>query len=218
MQNFVVFFSVAGAIFLAELGDKTQLFIMSLASKEKPIKVLVGMAISIILLNVMAVYLGVALSAFISPELVGLISGFAFLIFAYLSLSDEGEGIERKRAGKYVILSIAVMFFMAELGDKTQLSVIALSAKAPENRIAIFGGAILGMILADGIGVILGAKVGKRIPQKAFSIAAFILFSLFGTVSVGESIDLLLPGKAVIPTVVIMIIYLAIVFAGRRKA
>ncbi len=217
MQGALVFLSVAATIFTAELGDKTQLFIMGLASKEKPMKVIAGMAISIILLNIMAVYLGVALSDFISPEIIGLISGFAFLIFAYLSLSDETEMGERKKVGKYAIISIALMFFMAELGDKTQLSVIALSARDPANRFAIFGGAAVGMLLADGIGVMLGLKLGKRIPQKVFSRVAFILFAVFGTVSVGESIDLLLPGRAVLPTVVIAIIYLALVFAGRRK-
>ena len=75
----------------------------------------------------------------------------------------------------------------------------------------------LGFRNFDGIGVILGAKFGKRIPQKVFSRAAFVLFMVFGVASVGESIDLLMPGKAVLPTAVISVIYLILVFAGRRK-
>ena len=217
MKGIVVFLSVAATIFTAELGDKTQLFVMGLSSKQKPMKVIVGMGLSIILLNIVAVYLGVELSDFISSELIGLISGFAFLIFAYLSLYSENEREKERNVGKYIIVSIALMFFMAELGDKTQLSVIALSARDPENRLAIFGGALVGMLLADGIGVILGAKFGKRIPQKVFSKAAFVLFTVFGVASVGESIDLLMPGKAVLPTAVISVIYLILVFAGRRK-
>ncbi len=218
MTGVVAFLGVAAAIFAAELGDKTQLFVMGLSAKGKPGKDVLGMSISIILLNIIAVFLGVALSDLINPGLIKLAAGFAFLIFAYLSLSDEAEAGEEKKVGKFVILSIATMFFLAELGDKTQLSVIALSAREPQIKLWIFSGATVGMLLADGVGVLLGAKIGRKIPKKIFSRIAFMLFLVFGIASVGESIDLLFPGRAIIPTVIIALVYIIIIFLGRKPA
>lgn len=217
MQAFVTLFSIAIAIFAAELGDKTQLFVMGLAAKEKTRDVVLGMSIAILLLNLMAVYLGVMLSDFVSSEIICLVSGFGFLVFAYLSLFSDVEERKREKVRRFAILSIAMMFFMAELGDKTQLSVIALAAQKPQMRIWIFLGAIAGMLLADGVGIILGLKLGKRLPEKLFKRAAFAIFAIFGIMSIGESMDLIVPGRALLPTLVIAVIYLLLVFLGRRK-
>lgn len=217
MQAFVTFLSMAIAIFTAELGDKTQLFVMGLAAKEKPRNVFCGMSIAILILNLMAVYLGVMLSNFVMPELIRLISGFAFLIFAYFSLSAVKEEEKMGKVRRFAVISIAALFFMAELGDKTQLSVIALAAQNPQMKMWIFLGAIAGMMLADGIGITLGLKLGKKLPETFFQRAAFVIFALFGIVSIGESIDLITPGRALIPTFVIAVIYLLFVFLGRRK-
>ncbi len=217
MQSFVTFLSMAIAIFTAELGDKTQLFVMGLAAKEKMRNVFWGMSIAILILNLMAVYLGVMLSNFVRPELIRLVSGFAFLIFAYLSLSATKEEEKTGKVRRFAVISIAALFFMAELGDKTQLSVIALAAQNPQMRMWIFLGAMAGMMLADGIGIILGLKLGKKLPETFFQRAAFAIFALFGIVSIGESIDLLMPGRAAIPTLVIAAVYLVLVFFGRRK-
>lgn len=217
MQAFVTLFSIAIAIFAAELGDKTQLFVMGLAAKEKTRDVVLGMSIAILLLNLMAVYLGVMLSDFVSSEIICLVSGFGFLVFAYLSLFSDVEERKREKVRRFAILSIAMMFFMAELGDKTQLSVIALAAQKPQMRIWIFLGSTAGMLLADGVGIILGLKLGKRLPEKLFKRAAFAIFAIFGIMSIGESMDLIVPGRALLPTLVIAVIYLLLVFLGRRK-
>ncbi len=217
MQALVTFLSMTIAIFTAELGDKTQLFVMGLAAKEKPGNVICGMSIAILLLNLMAVYLGVMLSDFVSPELISLVSGFAFLIFAYLSLSRDKGGEMSGKVRRFAVISIAMMFFAAELGDKTQLSVIALAAQKPSMRVWIFLGAMAGMMLADGIGLILGLKLGKKLPEKFFQKGAFVIFTVFGIMSIGESIDLLLPGRALVPTLVIAVIYFLLVFLGRLK-
>ena len=217
MQPVITLFSIAIAIFVAELGDKTQLFVMGLAAKEKAGNVVFGMSIAIVVLNLMAVYLGVMLSDFVSSEFICLISGFAFLIFSYLSLFSGKEEECRGAVRRFVILSIASMFFMAELGDKTQLSVIALAAQKPQMRIWIFLGATAGMLLADGVGLLLGLKLCKKLPEKFFKRAAFAIFAIFGIMSIGESIDLIVPGRALLPTLVIAVIYLLLVFLGRRK-
>ncbi len=217
MQELVAFFSVLLTIFVAELGDKTQFFVMGLAAKEKTRNVVLGMSLAILLLNLMAVYLGVMLSDFVSPELIRLVSGFAFLIFAYLSLADEKSEESSGKVRRFALLSIAMLFFMAELGDKTQLSVIALAAQRPSMKMWIFFGAVLGMLLSDGIGLFVGLKVGKKLPEKLFSRIAFAIFAVFGILSIGESIDLLLPGRAFIPTLIIALVYFLIVFLGIRK-
>lgn len=217
MQEVVAFFGMLVTIFTAELGDKTQLFVMGLAAKEKTRNVVFGMTIAILFLNLMAVYLGVMLSDFVKPELIHLVSGFAFLVFSYLSLTDKKENEEHGKARRFALWGIAFLFFMAELGDKTQLSVIALSAQNPSMKVWIFLGAVSGMLLADGVGLFLGLKIGKKVSENVFGRIAFVIFAVFGIFSIGGSIDLLLPGRAVLPTIIISVIYMLLVFWGIRK-
>ena len=97
---------------------------------------------------------------------------------------------------KIAAIAIGIMFFVAELGDKTQLAAIAFAAENPAFRTSVFIGSCLGMLMADGAGLFIGIVLGKSIPQKVFSRIAFLLFTAFGFHSIYESCIALSPQNA----------------------
>ncbi len=213
--------TIAATIFIAELGDKTQLFVMGLASKEKMSDIVIGVTFATLLLNFVGVYLGVKLSGFMRMEIINLAAGFCFLIFAYLALIDENGKVGVKKSSGIAAISIGAMFFMAELGDKTQLTAIAVAAQNPELRTAVFIGAVIGMLFADGVGLIVGMLLGKKIPQRIFSYLAFFIFCIFGFVSIWNGARILAPTRATVSLSVTIAVYLLLVIVsilpGKRK-
>jgi len=180
------------SVCIAEMGDKTQLFVIGLAAKRKARDVLIGIAIATVLLNAMGVFMGNVISRMFPIEYVGIAAGFFFLIFALLTIGKDEE--EQNAKGKS-ILGICLAFFVAELGDKTQLSSIAFSASDPENVLPIFAGAVCGMLIADGIGILISKMLNKKIPEKFMKIVAYIIFTAFGFKSLFDNFYLFLPDK-----------------------
>ena len=186
------------------MGDKTQLFVMGLATKCRVKDVLFGVGIAVVLLNAMGVFMGNALSKIFPIEYVSCGAGFFFLIFALLTIGKEDE--EKVGKGKSV-LGIATTFFLAELGDKTQLSTIAFSATNPGYAVGVFVGAVLGMMLADSLGIIIAKMLGKQIPEKYMKIAAYLIFTVFGFKTLYDNFYLFIPGKVIYLTFTIAAIY-----------
>lgn len=176
----------AGAVVLAEMGDKTQLLAMAFATKYKASKVMLGVFIATVFNHGLAVAVGNYLTRFDSAQI--WIQGIASLSFLFFGLwtirGDRLEG-EENRTTKYgPVITVTVAFFLAEMGDKTQLATIALSAKFPVSPVGILMGTTTGMLIADAIGIIFGIILCKRIPErkiKLVSAGAFILFGLIGT-------------------------------------
>jgi len=177
-------FSV-GAVTLAEIGDKTQLLAMAFATKYQARKVLWGVFLATIFNHALAVALGHYLTKFQAAEV--WIQGIAALSFVFFGLwtirGDQLDG-EENRTTKYgAVMTVALAFFIAELGDKTQLATIALAAKFPAHPIWILMGTTTGMMIADGLGIIIGVAACKKIPErtiKLVSAGAFIIFGLIG--------------------------------------
>ncbi len=218
----LVAITIAATIFIAELGDKTQLFVMGLASKEKISDIIIGVVAASLVLNFIGVYLGVKISGFMRMEIINLAAGFCFLIFAYLSVMNDEDQKETKKVSGVAAISIGVMFFMAELGDKTQLSAIAFAAQNPTLRTAVFLGAVAGMLLADGVGLAIGLLLGKKISQRVFSYMAFAIFCIFGFLSVWRGASAIAPTRATASLVITAVVYFAIVIISivpkRRKS
>lgn len=202
---------IAAAVFTAELGDKTQLLIIGLASKEKVSDIIIGTSVATIILNAMGVYLGVMISGFVRMEMIDLAAGFFFLVFAYLSLCGDDKAENVKKVSGIAAVSIGAMFFTAELGDKTQLAAMAFAASNPDMKLGVFLGATIGMFLADGAGLVAGVLLGKKLPQNVFSYLAFAVFLVFGAVSIYRSVSVLAPDMAVKTVAGVMTAYLAIV-------
>lgn len=180
----------AGAVVLAEMGDKTQLLAMAFATKYKASKVMIGVFIATIFNHALAVAVGNYITRFDSAQV--WIQGIASLSFIFFGLwtirGDKLDG-EENRITKYgAIATVTVAFFIAEMGDKTQLATIALAAKFPGNPIWVLMGTLTGMMIADAIGIFVGVVMCKRIPErtvKLVSAAAFIVFGFIGSYQVG---------------------------------
>ncbi len=170
-------------IFLAEMGDKSQFLMAAMTAQYRVRDILLGASAAILVLNLLAVVLGEALGAILPTRLVSIASALVFLFFARAALLADGEE-EKGQTGRKKHASVAVFgaYFLAELGDKTQLSAMALAAEERGGALAVLCGATLGLFLSGVIGLLVGAVLGKRLPQALFSRVSAVLFFVCGTV------------------------------------
>lgn len=178
-----------GAVALAELGDKTQLLAMAFAARYKAARVLAGVLIATLLINAMGVAAGSMLARYEALTVwIQSAASLSFIVFGLWSLrgGKPEDGKERKsRLGP--VLTVAVAFFVAELGDKTQLAAVALAAKFPAHPLLVLLGAVAGMTAVNALGVFVGASLCRRIPEKVFRIASAAVFGLFGLLGVWQA-------------------------------
>lgn len=170
-------------IFIAEMGDKTQILAMMFATRYKVSKVLLGIFIGSFLNHGVAVVFGKYIGDKIPTHLLQMIAGVAFILFAIWTLSeddDEDELLEEDHnKNRGAVFTVASAFFIGELGDKTQLTAITLSVDAVFPFIILLG-TVSGMIVTSGIGIFIGAKVGDKIPDVLIKIVSGTVFLIFG--------------------------------------
>ncbi len=181
-STLIAFLFSVGAVTLAEMGDKTQLLAMAFATKYKAAKVLLGVFLATILNHALAVAAGNFITKFSSVEI--WIQGIAALSFVFFGLwtirGDKLEGEENRKTRFGAVMTVAIAFFIAELGDKTQLATIALATRFPENPVGILLGTTTGMLIADAIGIVVGVVMCKRIPERTIKLVSAGVFILFG--------------------------------------
>ncbi|MCR4962859.1 MAG: TMEM165/GDT1 family protein [Firmicutes bacterium] len=173
------------AVVLAEMGDKTQLLAMAFAAKYKALPVMAGVFIATVLNHGVAVAVGSYIASFSRLQIwIQALASLSFIFFGLWTLRGDKLNGEENRSSRFgPVLTVAIAFFIAEMGDKTQLATIALSAKFPVTPLFVLMGTTAGMLIADGVGVIAGVALGKKIPErkvKIISAAAFILFGWIG--------------------------------------
>jgi putative Ca2+/H+ antiporter (TMEM165/GDT1 family) len=198
------FLFAVGAVVLAEMGDKTQLLAMAFAAKYKASKVLIGVFIATVLNHGLAVWVGNLITHLESAQI--WIQGAASLSFIFFGLwtikGDKPDGAENKKTRFGPVLTVAGAFFIAEMGDKTQLATVALATKFPGAPLLVLAGTTLGMLVADGVGIIVGVVMSKRIPEriiKLISAGVFIIFGLIGSFeAMREYLGLGVPAAALI--------------------
>jgi putative Ca2+/H+ antiporter (TMEM165/GDT1 family) len=171
-----------GVVTLAEMGDKTQLLAFLLAARfKKPLPIIVGIFIATILNHGLAGALGTWITSLLSPETLRWVLGFSFLGMAIWTLiPDKIDEEEQPSTASYgVFLTTLITFFLAEMGDKTQIATVALAANysAPFTVVA---GTTLGMLLADVPAVFLGNSFAKRLPLKIIHMVAAVIFAILG--------------------------------------
>jgi putative Ca2+/H+ antiporter (TMEM165/GDT1 family) len=181
MMDTLPLLSTFAVIALAELGDKTQLLAMALATRYKPRDVLVSVFAASALLMLLAVSVGRILYILIPASVVQLIAGALFLLFAFWILYSDKEE-ETLFSGKTPFLAVFGAFILAEIGDKTQLAAVALTVKY-NVLFEVWAGATAGMFAANSIGIVAGSKMGTRLPQKLVKRVAAGLFFIFGAVT-----------------------------------
>lgn len=165
----------------AEMGDKTQLLAMAMAGKYRAKQVLAGVFIATILNHALAVAVGNYLSSFIPINIIKIIAGISFLIFGLWTLRGDKIDDEDNKKSKFgPIATVAIAFFLAEMGDKTQLMTIAISADYHQPLYVLMG-TTTGMMISDGIGIICGAWMCRHIPDIYIKWTAGLIFIFFGT-------------------------------------
>jgi len=179
MQAFWLSFAM---IFLAELGDKSQLLALALATCYSPRTVLWGIFWSTLAVHVFSAGIGWLVGDLLPTDLITFAAGVSFVIFGFWtlrgdSLDDDDEAGECK-TGVNPFWLVFSTFFMAELGDKTMLSTISLATTNP--FIPVWIGSTLGMVVSDGLAVMVGRMMGRNLPEKAVTTGAAIVFFLFG--------------------------------------
>jgi len=157
----VAYLFSAGAVVLAEMGDKTQLLAMAFATKYKASKVMIGVLIATVFNHALAVAVGNYITRFESAQV--WIQGIAALSFIFFGLwtirGDKLEGEENRKTKYGAIVTVAVAFFFAEMGDKTQLASIPLAAKFSVRPVWVLLGTVTGLMIAVAIGHFVGFVV-----------------------------------------------------------
>ena len=170
-----------GVVALAEIGDKTQLLAFILAARfKKPLPIIAGILAAAIINHGLAGALGVWITAAISPEVLRWVLGASFIAMAAWTLiPDKIEDEETQIASKLGVFGATfVTFFLAEMGDKTQIATIAMAAHYA-NPWLVVAGSTLGMLIADVPAVLVGDKMAHKIPLKlVHSIAAGVFVVL----------------------------------------
>jgi Ca2+/H+ antiporter, TMEM165/GDT1 family len=171
-----------GLVFVAELGDKTQLVALGFGARYRLAPVITGVVIAYMATNLLSVVVGGLLGATLPTRAIGLGGGVLFLGFAAWTLwKDDDEDAEAPATGHgSIVLSVATAMFIAELGDKTMLATATLAAQG--NPVLVWVGATIGIILAGMLGVLLGRVFGARLPERATRIGSAVLFAVFGVV------------------------------------
>ncbi len=168
-------------IFIAELGDKTQLVALTLAARYRAGVVLAGVAVATLLVHLLSVGLGGLTARFLPVGWVELLSGLAFVGFGLWTLRgdrlEDDEAAGRRRLASPFML-VAVTFFLAELGDKTMLGTVTLAAR--HAAVPVWLGSSFGMVLSDGLAIWVGQALGRRLPERAISVGAAAIFFAFG--------------------------------------
>lgn len=169
-------------IFVAEMGDKTQILAMAFATKYPVKKVLTGILIGSFLNHGLAVALGSQLTKFIPMDTIQIIAGLAFLVFAFWSLRIEDDDNEEKaKEVKYgAVATVGIAFFIGELGDKTQLTAITLASGADSPLIVLIG-TVAGMVATGSLGIYIGKMLGDRVPEILIKAIASVVFLIFAT-------------------------------------
>jgi putative Ca2+/H+ antiporter (TMEM165/GDT1 family) len=177
-------------VILAEMGDKTQLLAMSFATRYSAYKVIFAIFLATVANFALTVALGQFLTTIVPIDIISLAASLSFIGFGLWTIrGDKLQGGDKKVSRFGVVPTVAVAFFIAEFGDKTQLATISLAVEY-QNAVSVLVGATLGMLIADGIGIIVGIIFCKRIPERTlkwFSAGIFVIFGLVGVYEVLSS-------------------------------
>ena len=179
-----------GVIFVAELGDKSQLMALAFAARYKALPVVVGITLATAVVHAVSVGFGAVVGASIPTRPITIAAGLCFLGFAaWTARGDElsdAEESKADRSSRSAILAASVAFFLAELGDKTMLATITLATK--EGAFGTWAGSTLGMVAADALAIVVGQQLGTRLPERAIKIGATLGFVVFGVLLLVEGL------------------------------
>ena len=181
------FFISTAIVALAEMGDKTQLLALVLAARfRKPWPIVLGILVATLVNHGLAGAVGAWVTTFLGPQVLRWILGASFIAMAIWMLIpgklDEGEADGSPRWG--VFGTTVVAFFLAEMGDKTQIATVMLAARYPEYLVWVVAGTTFGMMLANAPVVWLGERITRRVPIRAVHVVSAVIFLVLGLLAI----------------------------------
>jgi putative Ca2+/H+ antiporter (TMEM165/GDT1 family) len=184
-------------IMAAELGDKSQLLALVMASRYKAWQVLLGIFLATFTALSITTLVGQTVGSRIPDGVLPWVTGVLFIGFGIWTLRGDGdEDLSTQKNGRFgPVLTTAVAFFLAELGDKTQIMTLAIAADAAAEGVgpvarffAVTLGATLGMVAADAIAIMFGRLLGRRLPERLLRRISAAVFILFGIASIASAL------------------------------
>lgn len=181
-----------GIVALAEIGDKTQLLAFILAAKfRKPVPIVLGILVATLANHGFAGAVGSWITTLMGPETLRWVLGISFVAMAgWTLIPDQFDEEDAKLARFGVFTTTLIAFFLAEMGDKTQVATVALAAQY-QSLIAVVAGTTLGMMMANVPAVIMGDKISDKMPVQLVHRIAAAIFAILGVATLlgaGESL------------------------------
>ena len=187
MDAFLISF---GLIFVAELGDKSQLMAMTFAARYRAWTILAAITAATAVVHLLSVALGSVVGAALPTDTINVLAGVAFLGFAAWTIRgdelDHDEAARASRTSRSVFFTVALAFFLAELGDKTMLATVTLATD--HGWFGTWLGSTVGMVAADALAIVVGQQLGARLPERAVKIGAAVTFVAFGVLLIVEGL------------------------------
>lgn len=219
------------AVVLAEMGDKTQLLAMAFATRFRWQTVLWAVLVATLLNHLLAVALGNVITQFLPLDWIKLVAAGSFIVFALWTIRGDTLDGEDQRQGRSPFWTVAIAFFIAEMGDKTQLMTIALAADEAvkiggagwlakcQQIIPVWMGTTTGMMIADAFGIVVGIVLHKHIPEKVVKWVAALCFAGFGLIGLHDALDHLLKAGSTAhhPYLIASVVLLPLVMWGVSK-
>ncbi|MCC6174184.1 MAG: TMEM165/GDT1 family protein [Chloroflexi bacterium] len=176
-------------IFIAEMGDKSQLMALAFGCRLPTRVVLAGIFAATLLVHLASVAIGEVLGLALPTFWIGLAAGLAFVGFGIWTLRgdtlDDPDAEVGKRFGAFA--TVAATFFLAELGDKTMLATITLASQL-QAFVPVWIGSTVGMVVADGLAIWIGRAAGRRLPERTIRYAAAAIFILSGLLTLADTL------------------------------
>ncbi len=183
MEAFLV---STGIVALGEMGDKTQLLALLLAARfRKPVPIIAGILVATLANHGAAGWLGGWIAGLMGPQILRWVIGGSFLVMAVWMLIPDKLDDEETEGGKLrlgVFGTTVVAFFLAEMGDKTQIATVALAARYPD-LLAVVAGTTLGMMLANVPAVLLGDQISRKVSMTWVHAVAGAIFAVLGVLT-----------------------------------
>jgi putative Ca2+/H+ antiporter (TMEM165/GDT1 family) len=170
-----------GIVALAEIGDKTQLLAFLLAARfRRPLPIVAGIFVATIANHAGAAAVGALVSHLLGPNVLRWVLGLSFLAMAaWILVPDEIDEEDAQPARFGVFMTTVIAFFLAEMGDKTQIATVALAARFPAT-VAVVAGTTFGMLLANVPAVYFGERIARAVPLKVVHGLAALIFAALG--------------------------------------
>jgi len=172
----------AAVVFVAELGDKSQLMALAFATRYRSWTVIAGITVATSVVHLLSVAVGHGLGAALPTGWIALVGSVMFVGFGVWTLRgdalSDSEQARAARVGGSALLAVALAFFLAELGDKTMLATITLATQ--HGWVGVWVGSTVGMVAADALAIVVGRQLGRRLPERTVAVGAAVLFFVFG--------------------------------------